>query len=166
MKILVTYSSKTGNTEKIANAVYEALKDKDADIKKIADADFGGYDVIVLGYWLKSGTANDEAAEAMKKLSGKKVVLFGTLGAGDYDGYHKQSINNVEKLLPSDCALLDHKLFRCTSIRLKALREQYAKEPNDAQVKWLLEDYEKNANRPDEEDFKDAREFVLAALSK
>lgn len=164
MSILVTYSSKTGNTEKVAKAIHEVLAER-AEIQKLPDVNSEHYDTVVLGYWVDKGTANAEALEFMKTLADKKIVLFGTLGAGDAGGYHQQVRETVEKELPSTCTLLGHQLFRASSLRLNILRKQHAEEPDDVEINKMLEDYENNKHRPDAQDLKNAQEFVLAALS-
>lgn len=163
MSILVTYSSKTGNTEKVGQAIHEVVSEK-ADIKKLPDVSCENYDTVVMGYWVDKGTANAEALEFMKTLGGKKVVLFGTLGAGDAGGYHQQVRETVEKELPSTCTLLGHQLFRASSMRLNILRKQHAEKPDDVEISKMLEDYENNKHRPDAQDLKNAQAFVLAAL--
>ena len=59
MKILVSYFSQTGNTEKIAKGIYEgASQANDADFKKLEDVgvvDFAGYDFISIGSPLHAG---------------------------------------------------------------------------------------------------------------
>lgn len=51
MKVLVTYFSQSGNTEKIAKAIWEeASQANEADLKKLEDVgaeDFAGYDFIL-----------------------------------------------------------------------------------------------------------------------
>ena len=80
MKILVTYSSKTGNTKKLAEGIFEGLGEMDKSIAPMSEAvDIDGYDIILAGYWVDKGGANQEAAEYLKKISGKKVGLFATL---------------------------------------------------------------------------------------
>ena len=79
-------------------------------------------------------------------------------------GYHPVR-ETVEKELPADCTLLGHQLYRASSMRLKALRKQHAENPDDMEIKKLLDDYEQNKHRPDAQDLKNAQEFVLAALS-
>ncbi|NLZ38199.1 MAG: flavodoxin [Firmicutes bacterium] len=164
-KILIAYSSRTGNTEKVAKAIYEVLSAR-SDIQKLPEVNCEKYDTVVMGYWVDKGTANEESLNFIKSLSGKKVVLFGTLGAGDYNGYYQKVREAVEKELPADCTLLGHKLFRATSIMLHRLRKQHAENPDDLEIKKRLEDYEKNKHRPDENDLKEAQEFVLSILGK
>ncbi|MCR3922146.1 MAG: flavodoxin family protein [Firmicutes bacterium] len=165
MTILVAYSTKTGNTEKVANAIYEVIKEK-ATIKKLPDASCENFDTVIMGYWVDRAKANEESIAFLKTLAGKKVVLFGTLGAGDVDDYYKKVCDSVENELPSDCTLLGHQLYRASSIRLAMLRKQHAEDPNDAEVSKQLEDYEANKNRPNAQDLLHAQEFVVDALSE
>lgn len=80
MKILVTYSSKTGNTKKLAEGIYEGLGNMDKAILPMSEAtDISAYDIVLAGYWVDKGGANTEAAEYLKTIKGKKVGLFATL---------------------------------------------------------------------------------------
>ena len=60
MKVLVTYFSQSGNTEKIAKAIWEeASQANEADLKKLEDITPGGvagYDFIFIGSPLHSGS--------------------------------------------------------------------------------------------------------------
>ena len=81
MKILVVYSSKTGNTKKIADAIFEILPEP-KEIYSVQDAPPPeGYDFIAAGFWVNKGTADNAAQKYMKTIKGKKVGLFATLGA-------------------------------------------------------------------------------------
>lgn len=91
MKTLITYWTLTGNTEKMAIAILEAMQ-KDTDIKKIAEikpADLVNYDLVLMGCPAKGAEElepeefqpfYDEAKELIK---GKKVGLFGSFDWGD-----------------------------------------------------------------------------------
>lgn len=91
-KILVTYSSKTGNTEKVAIAISEAIEN--SELLKMKDVkDINQYDGIVVGYWADKGIANKEAVEFLKKINNKKCGLFATLGAYPDSEHSKDVIN-------------------------------------------------------------------------
>ena len=50
MKILVAYLSKTGNTKKVAEAIFDEITDE-KELKKIEDVDsLDGYDYSFLGF--------------------------------------------------------------------------------------------------------------------
>lgn len=80
MKVLVAYSSMSGCTKKVAEALYNGLEGVEktlADIKDKPDA--SGYDVVAVGYWVDKGGPNAQAAEFIKTLKGKRVFVFATL---------------------------------------------------------------------------------------
>jgi len=93
MKVSIVYASTTGNTEQMANAICEALKDAGAETAMVtadaADAaEVLASDVILLG----SPAMGDEVLEDSMEnffaaiegsLSGKKLGLFGSYDWGD-----------------------------------------------------------------------------------
>ena len=72
MKSLLLYSTLTGNTEKVAKAIYEAMP-QGTDFKKASNAeDPSDYDVIVIGFWVDRGTADEKILKFVEKTRGKK----------------------------------------------------------------------------------------------
>ncbi len=81
MKILVTYASLTGNTQKLAEGIFEALSQKEKEIRPMMEVDnTDEYDVVLAGYWVDKGGPNQEASEFLGKLENKTIGLFATLG--------------------------------------------------------------------------------------
>ena len=94
MKTAVVYFSSTGNTEEMANAVLEGMKDKGAEAELITSADFtadqvDNFDAIAFGCPAMGDEVleEDEFAPMFEsceaKLSGKNIALFGSYGWGD-----------------------------------------------------------------------------------
>lgn len=91
MKVLVTYSSKTGNTKKLAEGIYAGLEKVEKEILPMSEvSDLSSYDTVLAGYWVDKGGANKEAAEFLAKIEGKKVGVFATLAfwPDSEHGYH------------------------------------------------------------------------------
>lgn len=93
-KIAVVFWSGTGNTEQMAYAVMEGIKEKAAEAALFAASEFGAsmvkqYDAIVFGCPAMGAEVLEEtefqpmwdACEGA--LGGKKVALFGSYGWGD-----------------------------------------------------------------------------------
>lgn len=81
MKSAVIYSSITGNTKAVAEAVLEAMP-AGAEIFAIKDAPPpGAYDLLAVGFWVSKSGPDPKAAEYLQALSGKKLILFGTMAA-------------------------------------------------------------------------------------
>lgn len=114
MKILITYSSVTGNTETLSLGVGEKLKaHHEVDIVKNSNlSDFDKYDLIILGYWVDKGTANAEAKKIIKQINHQKVLLIGTIGADPNSEYGKAVKDRVDSLLDISNQLLGSFLAR------------------------------------------------------
>ena len=81
MKYLVVYSSRTGNTKKVAEAIYQIVPEEKS-ISPVENApDPSDYDFIAVGYWVDKGDVDTAAKSYMEKLNGQTVGLFFTLGA-------------------------------------------------------------------------------------
>ena len=93
-KIAVVYWSGTGNTEEMANAVADGIKEAGAEVSVITAADFSAdqvasYDAIAFGCpSMGSEQLEESEFEPMfsaceSSLNGKKIALFGSYGWGD-----------------------------------------------------------------------------------
>ena len=99
MKLLITYSSKTGNTKKLAEGIWEGFKEE-ATICPISEVEsIEAYDAILVGYWVDKGGPNEEAANFLKTIKGKKVGIFATLGAYPDSEHAWKSLVNGENLV-------------------------------------------------------------------
>ncbi|MDD4733208.1 MAG: flavodoxin family protein [Desulfovibrio sp.] len=87
MRLLVVYSSRTGNTRQVAQQALAAWKGK-VDIHPVEQAPSpDGYDVVAVGYWVDKGKPDPRAAGYMAGLAGQRVAIFGTLGASPASGH-------------------------------------------------------------------------------
>lgn len=79
MKVLVAYVSQTGNTKKIADAIFQEIK-ADKEIKELGEVDnLEGYDFAFIGYPIMQFAPAKPAQEFLEKnSSGNKVALFMT----------------------------------------------------------------------------------------
>src|SRR5699024_6453147 len=57
------------------------------------------FDLIIVGFWVDKGTADEKAKKYMEKLKGKKVGVFGTLGAYPDSDHAKKTMMRVRELL-------------------------------------------------------------------
>ena len=83
MKILVTYLSKTGNTKKVAEAIFGEINDE-KEIKPIAKVEsIEGYDVVFLGFPIHRMGPDSKEVKLLKKhcINKRNVVLFITHAA-------------------------------------------------------------------------------------
>lgn len=103
MKVLITYSSCTGNTKKLAEGIYNNIKNDSKlhlEIKPIKDVEsIEMYNALLVGYWVDKGGPNKEAQEFMMKIKDKKVGIFATLGAYPDSEYAFNCLVRGENLL-------------------------------------------------------------------
>ena len=155
MKSLVIYSSQTGNTRKLADAVYETLTGP-KKIFTVNDApDPSGYDFIALGFWFMSGRPDPGTLEYMSmeyfgNIRGKRLFLFATHGAA-VDSLTAEDGMSYAKMLTSEANIVGK--FSCQGEvnpeiieKARALREvpewiaqapEAANHPNDADIEEL-----------------------------
>jgi len=103
---LIVYSSKTGNTEKVAKKFYEAGGERCdlAAVKQVPAVD--DYKVIFAGYWVDKGEPDKDMQEFLQTLDNKKVVLFQTLGAEAYSEHGISSLANAGRYLSTGCKVV------------------------------------------------------------
>ena len=81
MNVQILYTSLTGCTRKVAQAIYDGLPGED---KSIHDLSAGipaiTGDIVLLGFWCTRGGPDEKMAEFMKTIEGKAVGVFCTLG--------------------------------------------------------------------------------------
>jgi hypothetical protein len=93
MKALVAYSSRTGNTRRVAEAVHAALDAAmpgGAELHPVESAPPPeGFAFVALGFWVDKGRPDDKALGYMALVNGQQVGFFGTMGASpDSDHGH------------------------------------------------------------------------------
>lgn len=85
MRTLVTYVSNTGNTKKVAAAIFEELPE-DKEIKEVSEITGGldPYDLTFVGFPINAFGPNPKAREFLEKqTSGHRIAIFITHGAPD-----------------------------------------------------------------------------------
>ena len=80
MKSLIVYSSQSGNTKKLAQAVYESLTGEKEMVAVAEAPDPAGYDLVALGFWLQAGKPDPKSAEYIGRVGKKSLFLFATHG--------------------------------------------------------------------------------------
>ncbi len=100
MKVLVTYSSLTGNTQRLAEGIFEGLTIEEKEIKPMKEVvELESYDTVFVGYWVDKGGPNEEAKKFLERLEHKKVGLFATLGFWSDTDHGWNSLINGENIV-------------------------------------------------------------------
>jgi flavodoxin len=95
-RILVTYYSETGNTKKIAEAIFSALPEG-TEIKPIdVVGDVGEYSLVFIGFPVHAHSVPIRVEKFLRTLpGGKKVALFSTHGSLEGDSLSREAIESA-----------------------------------------------------------------------
>jgi flavodoxin len=172
---LIVYSSKTGNTRKVAEGIHRGLTElwgagtERAPELRIAaveeNPDSAGADWILLGFWADRGTADSKALQYLKTLEGRSIGLFGTLGAYP-DSQHARDVGKrvwdlaAEKNTVLGCFLCQGKIDPALTEQFKNLPAGNPHAMTEERMKRHLE----AAKHPDEQDLRDAAEACRSML--
>ncbi len=165
--VTVVYSSLTGNTEKVARAIFSEI-DSDKKIVKINDVnvnELNESDIIISCYWCARGTADKKTIDLIENLKGKKIIAVGTLGAYDDSEHALKMKSRVKELVEKENEFLGE--FACRGKIAEERTERRRKLPqtdkhylNEAGVQRHIS----SRVHPTEDDLKNAVVAVNKAL--
>ena len=159
-KWAVIYSSVTGNTKKVAEAIAGAAES--ADIFRVQDApqDLSGYDIVAIGYWLRLGQPDALTLKYLAKVENARVVFFQTHGAEPQSEHAITAFARAGYNLGPGCEILG--TFGCMGkINPELLARRQAAAPNDPHGgAESRERWERAAAHPDAQDLQAAQELV------
>ena len=163
MKILVAYMTKTGNTKKVAEAIFEEIGGE-KEIKPIEDVGgIEGYDLAFLGFPIHQMGPDKRTEKLLKKhcASGRKVVLFIT-HASPEDGPDLPPM--LEKFMQAARGAEIVDMFHCQGELAKGIKRFMSIWPNAQFRKWARED--NSQGQPDESRIERARSFAREVMKK
>jgi flavodoxin I len=170
MKVLVSYFSQSGNTEKIAKGIWEeASQANETDLKKlegVGTEDFAGYDFIFIGSPLHSANLAAPVKEFLTNIqagSSQKMAGFITHFAA---AYPNQDMDGFTEPIQSACKekKIEYKgCFDCQGALTESLHEPVKKKLNLSDEAWegMLKQM---TGHPNEEDVEKAKAFAREAL--
>lgn len=163
MKIGCIYSSKTGNTQMVMEAVHEIMP-QGTQLHAIESAPSAEeFDLIILGFWVDKGTADAKTLKYIETIKNKKVALLGTLGAFPDSDHGRGVIVNVTKEL-GDNEVVES--FLCQGKIDPKLLEAMAKIPGHEMTEERRARIEEAKKHPNDEDLENARKTFAAAIAK
>lgn len=159
----VVFSSSTGNTKLLADAIGEALPKENRDYFGEITPEEPESEMLYVGFWTDRGNADKTALEFLQRLKNKKVFLFGTAGFGGSEDYFKKILANAESALDGSNTVAGE--FMCQGKMPQAVRERYMSmkaQPNPpANLDMLIENFDRALSHPDAEDLERLKKTVL-----
>jgi flavodoxin len=159
-KILIAYYSRTGNTKKVAEAIYEALPGirtiKPVDEVQAADE----YNLVFVGFPVHSHSVPFKVEKFLKSLpKGKKVALFSTHGSLTGSRLSREAIEHAV-VVASQAKIVS--TFSCRGKVSPEAAEVLSRSPEHEA--WT--DMAASARaHPSEQDLEEARAFARWALT-
>ena len=168
MKYAICYSSRTGNTGKLAEAIRQTLPTLDCVYCGAPHVAANSADVIFAGFWTDKGTCDSQMGEFLQTLENKKVFLFGTAGFGGSAAYFTQILERVRINVPASCEIIG--TFMCQGKMPQSVRDRYVKmkeKPDHApNLDELIQNFDRALSHPDNEDLDRLEEIIRRDLKK
>lgn len=166
-KTLIVYSSQTGNTKRIAEAVC-----KGAPCCVFANVDQApapdAFDRIFVGFWIDKGLVDEKARAYLERIKGKVVAPFCTMGGNPEEERAKAFVEKFEAdLVAGDAGNTYKKLFvsqgKVTDEVIEAMNRMLGDKANDpARLARLAE----AAKHPDKNDCLRASEWAASVIGE
>ena len=170
MKVLVVYFSQTGNTEKIASAIYdEMLQSNEAALKKLEDVDPGSlsaYDQVFIGSPIHAGTIAREVKEFIDKLPRSSKIKIAGFITHAAPMYPKQTFDQMIQPLVDVCndkGLEYVGCFSCQGYLADFMHEAVQKMQKASDAEWQ-EKVKQMTGHPNADDESEARAFARSAI--
>jgi flavodoxin len=162
MKALVTYFTETGNTEKVAKAIYEGIQTAEKEISPLQETtNMEEYDLIFCGFPVHASSVPRKVEPFLKSIpQGKRVAIFATHGSLRRGQLATAAFDYAVSLLSKAKAI---GTFGCRGKVKPDLLEVLAKKPEHRA--WA-EEAQGAATHPDAADLEDAKDFAEKMINK
>jgi len=171
MNVLVTYASHTGNTEKIASAIFaEASLEHNAVLEKMKDVDpnsLDNYDVLFVGSPINAGSIVKEVSDFLDQLPALPKIKLAGFITHAAPAYPKQAIDQMTQPFVATCKANDMEYkgcFSCQGYLADFMHEAVQEMQKVSDQEWQKK-VKQMTGHPDADDEEDARSFARSALS-
>jgi flavodoxin I len=158
MKTLVVYSSKTGNTKKLAEAANNLISGEKFICPVSEAPDPAGFDLVVMGFWLMAGKPDPQSSDFLAAVGPTKLFLMATHGAAA-DSAHVRNAMEYARSLAAAAQIAG--TFNCQGEVSPAFLEKAAQK--DPQPPWIG-DAPAAAGHPDASDIDRLAQALKSSL--
>lgn len=150
MQFSIVYSSKTGNTRQLAEALHQALPAQCCLYFGPPDPAALQAPLVYVGFWTDKGCCDRETDAFLQQLDGQKVFLFGTAGFGGEAAYFDRILQAVAARLAGRGQLVGAHL--CQGRMPPAVRRRYEAMEEGPRRQQMLDNYDRGLSHPDRGD--------------
>jgi flavodoxin len=164
LKILVTYRSVTGNTKKIAEAIFGEI-DVEKEIKSFQEVDsLDEYDFVFVGCPIEKFSVGEPTKKWLKEhIKGKRVGLFCTHGAPEF-APGVPAWTDALKSIVTDAGAEIVGFFNCQGEMTQKVLDMMLADEDPYVRKLASFGREGTIGQPDESRIEKAREFARATM--
>ena len=183
----IVFSSRTGNTAELAEAVREALPEGTCEYFGNIDGD-GGFDgrgyagagcgrtssaipaseTLFVGFWTNQGVADQAAQKLLGQLRNRKIFLFGTAGFGGSEAYFQAILDKTKAFIDDSNTVIG--TYMCQGKMPLSVRERYMKmkeQPDHMpNIDAMIENFDKALSHPDADDLVKLANLVSEAIER
>ena len=123
MRYAIVYSSRTGNTALLAQAIREALPGEECLYFGPPDPQALAADRIYAGFWTDKGSCDEAMGAFLRSLEGQQVFLFGTAGFGGAPAYFERILARAGENLAPTVQRVGQ--YMCQGKMPQAVRQRY-----------------------------------------
>ena len=172
MKVLVAYFSQTGNTKKIASAIYdEACLSNDAVLKKIDDVDpdsLVDYDQVFIGSPIHAGGVAKEVKAFFARLPDLPKLRLAGFITHAAPAYPQQTLDQMTQPFAEVCHEKNMKYlgsFSCQGYLADFMHEAVQQMQQVSDEEWQKK-VKQMTGHPDAADKASAKDFARSSLSR
>ena len=158
----ILFSSMTGNTKELADAIREILPEETLDYFGLCkDADPQS-EILYIGFWTDKGNADQSTLELLSSLRNKKIFLFGTAGFGGSDTYFQKVLEHVRQSIDESNTIVGE--YMCQGKMPQSVRERYVKMKENpehpANLDMLIANFDCALSHPDMDDLEKLKKII------
>ena len=161
MKYAVVYSSKTGNTARLAQAIREHLSQEACLYFGPPSPQALEAPLLFVGFWTDKGTCDQESAAFLASLTNQNVFLFGTAGFGGQSAYFEKILAAVRSHLAPGVQAVGS--YMCQGQMPQGVRRRYEAMEDSPRRQMMLDNFDRALGHPDQQDL-DGLTAVLPSL--
>ena len=161
MNYAIVYSSKTGNTARLAQSLGALLPREDCLYFGPPSPQALEAPVLFVGFWTDKGTCDAESAGFLSSLTNQKVFLFGTAGFGGQPAYFEKILAAVRGRLAPGVEVVGS--YMCQGQMPQSVRLRYEAMEESPRRQVMLENFDRALGHPDQNDL-DGLAAALPAL--
>ena len=159
----ILFSSLTGNTKKLADAIHETLPEEGCEYFGTIKTPIPSSELLYIGFWTDKGNADNETLTLLSTLKNRRIFLFGTAGFGGSDAYFQKILGQVRQSIDPSNTIIGE--YMCQGKMPQSVRDRYmkmkAQPEHPANIDALIDNFDRALSHPDEDDLERLRKIIL-----